>query len=329
MNLSIIIPLYNKERYINRCLDSIYSQDVDECLFEIIVVNDGSIDNSVAIAEEFEMDHENLRIIHQENKGLSAARNYGLKFAKNDYVWFVDGDDMLPPNALETVFTYVNKEKDLDVLSSPLLWTYDDKKKNKLDINIDSNTYITCKEYLSSGFSVGCVGRFITKKRLIKEKKIYFPEGIIHEDAVWGMEILYVANNVLLLSKPYYNYCQDDEESIMHTISIKSAYSLWEGHRLLSNFCNEDVTEKDKKWFREDLLGLFVSMYSFIRPISNSSEYAIFKAEFKEYKNRECWRCFKNGSLKIKLKSLLLITTPFFIHDFSYIWKNFLRYYTR
>ena len=89
MKLSIVIPVYNVEDYIRGTLDSIYNQKVDEQCFEVIVVNDGTPDNSMKIVKEFAATHQNLTIINQENQGLSAARNAGIKVAKGVYIWVV------------------------------------------------------------------------------------------------------------------------------------------------------------------------------------------------------------------------------------------------
>ena len=100
MKLSIVIPVYNVEPFIRGTLDSIYKQGVDESLFEVIVVNDGTPDNSMAIVEMFADAHTNLAIINQKNQGLSAARNSGITVAKGDYIWVVDSDDSITENSI-------------------------------------------------------------------------------------------------------------------------------------------------------------------------------------------------------------------------------------
>ena len=93
MKLSIIIPVYNVEKFITRCLHSCVSQNLSINEFEIVVVNDGTRDNSMKFVSQFAEEYSNISIINQENKGLSAARNRGLSVAKGDYVWFVDSDE--------------------------------------------------------------------------------------------------------------------------------------------------------------------------------------------------------------------------------------------
>lgn len=100
MNLSIIIPIYNVEKYLSDCLNSVINQKKSDLTYEIIIVNDGTPDNSLKIAEDYAKSHNNITIISQENQGLGGARNTGLKAASGDYVWFIDSDDWINLNSL-------------------------------------------------------------------------------------------------------------------------------------------------------------------------------------------------------------------------------------
>lgn len=96
--LSIVVPVYNVERYLGRCIDSFAFADSD--VFEVILVDDGSADGSAVICDRFASEHENVRVLHQDNSGVSAARNAGLELAVGEYIWFVDGDDLLADGAI-------------------------------------------------------------------------------------------------------------------------------------------------------------------------------------------------------------------------------------
>ena len=99
MKLSIVIPVYNVEKYVSECLDSCLEQNVDITDYEIIIVNDGSTDNSANLINLYAK-QSNIIIINQENLGLSAARNAGIKIAKGEYIWIVDSDDWIEPGIL-------------------------------------------------------------------------------------------------------------------------------------------------------------------------------------------------------------------------------------
>ena len=103
--LSLIIPMYNVELYIEKCLNSCINQDLSADEYEIIIVNDGSKDNSLSIAESIAQKHNNVRIITQTNGGLSSARNTGLINSRGEYIWFIDSDDWIEPNVLKELYT--------------------------------------------------------------------------------------------------------------------------------------------------------------------------------------------------------------------------------
>ena len=114
--LSIIIPMYNCEKYINDCLDSILESDLPKDEYEVIIINDGSKDKGPEIAQKYVSAHNNFTYLTQENQGQSVARNYGLEKAKGEYVWFVDGDDKLD-NSLIDLFSLLSSLPTLDILA--------------------------------------------------------------------------------------------------------------------------------------------------------------------------------------------------------------------
>ena len=114
MKLSVIIPIFNGEDTLQRCLDSVVSQQVED--LEIILVNDGSTDKSLKICQQFAEHHGQTVIIEQDNQGLSVARNSGLQVATGDYVTFVDCDDYLESNSYKALISKLNEDKDIDIL---------------------------------------------------------------------------------------------------------------------------------------------------------------------------------------------------------------------
>ena len=125
MLVSIIIPIYNVEKYIEQCFTSIYAQDISEDIFEVIAVNDGTPDNSMSIVKTIASQHKNLVIINQENQGLSVARNTGLDHAKGEYIWFVDSDDWLTKDSLSIVLDTIISYPKIDVFATVLMMQYE------------------------------------------------------------------------------------------------------------------------------------------------------------------------------------------------------------
>ena len=142
MKLSIIVPVYNVADYLAKCLDSLLTQDLPQNEYEIIVVNDGSTDNSGDIAQQYADKYAGITLINQANQGLSGARNTGIQQAKGDYIQFVDSDDYLEVYVLGGLMKQIEKDK-LDVLRY---------KYQNVRINNASNKYEIFKPYKSSSF---------------------------------------------------------------------------------------------------------------------------------------------------------------------------------
>ena len=125
MFLSIIVPVYNTEKYLTECLDSLLEQDIDTDDYEIICINDGSTDNSLDILQKYVNEYSNVVVINQQNKGVSAARNRGMESAKGDYFWFVDSDDLVQKNILNRLKNIIIIEN-CDCLSARLYFFNDE-----------------------------------------------------------------------------------------------------------------------------------------------------------------------------------------------------------
>lgn len=230
MKLSIIIPIYNVEKYVNGTLSSIYDQGADERQFEVIVVNDGTPDNSMSIVEEFAKDHSNLVIINQKNQGLSAARNAGLRVAKSPYVWFVDSDDKIEKDSLCEIFKILNAE-DSDILGFGVIRVGEKdnavfgerpflKEKN---YHMYGKTFLGKKMY--NRIHIGLVQRYVYKTRFLKEKELSFLPGIWYEDDQFNVRAFFLASKVTIFDVDIYRYLMRNNGNIMSTVSMKSIFS--------------------------------------------------------------------------------------------------------
>ena len=152
--ISFIVPVYNVEKYVKQCLDSILAQIGDFPGSEIIVVNDGTKDNSMAIIEHLELEHSCIRVINQENGGLSRARNAGIEAAKGDYIWLVDSDDWLDKNALKILYQAMSTHPNFDLYVTALNWTIDGVVI-KQDIDKLNATYDCGIEYIKKNGTTG------------------------------------------------------------------------------------------------------------------------------------------------------------------------------
>lgn len=208
IKLSIIIPVYNVEKYVGRCIESCLKQDLALSTYEILVVNDGSQDGSMEVVRQFACQYNNIRIVEQENAGLSAARNIGLKNAKGEYVWFIDSDDYVESDVLGNLINDCYSQE-LDVLCFGLQLSYDNGNKEQYAI-IDNSKGVV----LRGESFVALVGMppaawcAIYRKKFLFDNRIHFLEGVIHEDQEFTPRVYYLAQRIKYSSIIAYNYYQ-------------------------------------------------------------------------------------------------------------------------
>lgn len=228
MFLSIIIPAYNVQNYIKKCVLSCLNQDLPSFPYEILIINDGSQDNTPSIAEELSKRYNNVKIISQKNQGLSGARNTGLKYATGKYVWFIDSDDYISSNILKKIHTILT-ETDLDILW--LQWQRVDEQGNILpkeknwiqtqDLNITDGPYFL-RHILGMCFYAWA---FLFKRSFLIENGLLFKEGIYYEDLEAIPFFIEKAQKIKYEPLIAYNYLQR-KGSILHSINSKLIESL-------------------------------------------------------------------------------------------------------
>lgn len=261
--LSVIIPVYNVEKYIYKCLNSIYSQDFPHDKVEIIVVNDGTPDKSIDKIDVFIKQYDNLTIINQANQGLSMARNNGLAKAVGRYVWFVDSDDWLQNNSLNIILSCISLY-DIDMISTKLIRVSEKNGRAQTDRRskyINGKKLLKGKDFL---FDEGCyapVQQFIYKREFLLINNLQFYPKIHHEDAQFNFRALYLCNDLYLLDEPVYNYLLRGSGSIMSSISVTNGEDLVLIHKTLYEFGNKYVTKQDLKEWRAVISGMLFTIF--------------------------------------------------------------------
>lgn len=209
--VSVIVPVYNVEKYLKQCLNSIVNQTYKN--LEIIIVNDGTKDNSMKIVEEYLQD-KRIKVINKENGGLGSARNRGIEEATGDYISFVDSDDYISLNIYEELLKKI-EENDIIIFNYS---KFDDKSGEIL-----YEKYINDKEletiipneynYLYSKISTSCWNK-LYKTSYIRENSFKFLE-ILYEDVLWNIEVIFKTSKINLVNKSYYYYRINRNDSIM------------------------------------------------------------------------------------------------------------------
>ena len=157
MIISIIIPIYNVERYIKQCLSSLFIKDIYFQYYniEIIIVNDGTADKSMEIVEQFANLYRNIIIIEQTNQGLSVARNIGLEHATGDYIWFIDSDDWLTDDAISIVMKAISENPEIEVFATILNMYYEESGKTSIEYKPNPNVRTGC-DYMFRNHDANC-----------------------------------------------------------------------------------------------------------------------------------------------------------------------------
>lgn len=216
--ISIIIPVYNVEKYIERCIKSVLNQDLKPNEYEILVVDDESPDNSVSIVKRLQLDNPQIHLYRQKNKGLGGARNTGIINAKGKYLLFLDADDYLEKNAISTILDYCI-DNDLDILEFGAVGVTEQKKeiyRKSIATHeiIDGYSYLYKNQYMNSACNK------LYSSSFLKKNKLFFKERIFIEDFEFNTRAFYYANRVIGVDIIVSNFVQTSN-SITRNRNIK------------------------------------------------------------------------------------------------------------
>lgn len=243
MLLSIIIPVYNIEEYIGECLDSLIQQNVDIGLYEVIAVDDGSTDNSGKILDEYAGKHENITVYHKSNGGVSSARNLALDCAKGEYIWFVDGDDLIAPNVLKEIFLNI-KVNDFPDLMKVNVQAFTDGKE-KPDFSSSALLGEGTVEYSDWMFT------WFINRKIIEKNNIRFDENVAFgEDDIFCVFVNQYVRTIAKFNKIVYFYRQR-EGSALHSVITEKNFEKF----LKSYSASLDYAKKyDFFWYKKDMV---------------------------------------------------------------------------
>lgn len=226
---SIIIPAYNVERYIEECIYSVLNQNYID--YEILLINDGSSDETLAICEHLAKKYRTIRLFSKENEGLSETRNFGIKKATGEYLFFLDADDLLETDALNKIEYSLESQHNPDVLITNYT-RIDAITKNEIDIDkipefcFDTNETPPIYKQFAECYIYGDMAiiaqRFIVKRNYIIENNLFFKKGILHEDELWSPQVFLNAKSVGYCRESCYRYRYNREGSITQTGNVKN-----------------------------------------------------------------------------------------------------------
>ncbi len=206
IKVSIIVPVYNVEKYLRECLDSLVGQTLKD--IEIIVVNDGSSDNSLQILEEYAAGDVRIKVINQENAGVSVARNRGINCAVGEFVGFVDSDDWVDLDFCEKLYLAAKGDA-ADIAGGKIILCAENGKFKKRRVKARNRALKTLKEkwcYLLDNGEHCYVCNKIYRRELLVDKKIFFAEGKKYEDILWSLQAIKLLGAAVAIADVSYYY---------------------------------------------------------------------------------------------------------------------------
>lgn len=239
--ISVIIPVYNTEKYLQRCVDSVLAQTFTD--YELILVDDGSKDSSGGLCDENARKDNRIRVFHQKNQGQAAARNFGVSQARGKWICFIDSDDVIHPQMLEVLYDAIKIHKvkisvcgSLEAEDIPEDF-YEEQKVSSSRIGIDENYMIQLRTQEGSHhYTYWCIWAKLIDKQLIIDNS--FTDGRIYEDTAVMCKWLYYSREIAVVEETFYFYQYNPTGTMHGRASVKKMDELWSA-------------EEQQKFFRE------------------------------------------------------------------------------
>lgn len=309
MKLSIVVPVYNVERYVRKCILSIINQEDD--LFkgiEVIVVNDGSKDKSVEQIQDLVDGYDNITLVNQENLSLSVARNNGMALATGDYVWFVDSDDWITSNAVNVIMPYLDNINDIVTINYTVV-----NEEGEF-----SRSTPFCEAKTMSGkdtFRQRCefatmAQRGIYRKEFMSKNNLTFMPGVYNQDDELCLRASYLAESVTLIPDSVYYFLRttgDKHKSIMNSGKPKYGFDYLTVSKSLEKFADEHIKETDIYKLFQGRIAVLINMG--LIAISKCSEEDQRKY-IEMYKDLNLERCYYKAGGKYFLEGVLFSLFP-------------------
>ena len=286
--LSILIPAYNVERWLPRCLNSILSQVEDDV--EIVIVDDGSTDTTLQCANEFAEKWNDIRVFSKHNEGVGAARNYLLDKACGEFIWFVDSDDYIAESALQHILSELNSTIDL------------------LSVSYNGGVFTpfegSTTEYIQKGYINGYLWTKIIRRSVIEDAHIRFdPQRYSQEDWFFLMQVYPLLGNIKQITLQAYVYCDDNENSVMREAHAEhtrrnvadSRETICNFKRFIDSHRDQSYSRAYEQWMNFSAAGYLYSLF----PIDYTMEE--IKNDIKIFREKGVYPVGKTGRRKADL----------------------------
>lgn len=327
--LTFVVPCYNVEKFIQRCLDSIYACGLPESQFEVLCINDCSPDNTIDILKSNQKNHGNLRIInHEANKGLGGGRNTGIKEARGKYLWFVDSDDEIVANGFVDALSLA-LEMDLDVLCFNYCRIDEEGKELSRHLVFEKTSVADGYSYVNKVFGnsivyhMGYVVRFLYRVDYLRSHQLFFPDHVHWEDTVFMPKSILLAERIASVPQVFYAY-RFNPDSISGAFGraypAKSIYdySFCAGRDLLS-FSEEIKDDALRHSFRNTAIQKYINGFAIDLLRTSKRERKRFFELIKE--RGESVKPLKHYMNFINRLMLVPIVGPWFANSMSSVYQ--------
>lgn len=250
MRLSFVVPMFNASSSIEKCLVSTQKQDIPASDYEVVVINDGSTDDSLVVAKKVSTCYQNIHIYSQSNSGLSIARNAALDRAKGNYIFFLDSDDWISENCLNKIVTACEKNN-LDMLRICAANVINDVPIRRF--SLEDGKIVTGKEMLK-GNVPACAPFSVYSRDFLNRHNLRFYPGIFHEDNEFTPRAFYLAERVSALNDIIY-YVNQTQGSITRSVNVKKPLDLTIVMKNLDYFSHKYIKKSDAPLFHRIIAG--------------------------------------------------------------------------
>lgn len=332
--VSIIIPCYNVEIYVEECINSVIAQDYEN--WECIIINDGSMDDTLEIIRRLESKEIRISVLTQDNMGLSATRNKGIDHAKGEFLFFLDSDDVLSIHAISTLIASFQNNDIITGLTTAVAFSNGEVIKGSQllhpkedSITFQNNNFEVLVRAMETGLTPVAQNR-LYRRDFIIENELYFKSGILHEDELWFFETMLFAKNIKFINVETYFYRIDNQNSITKNVGDRNLESYLEVmEQIINKYSNHNNFKLISNWYAVYIKKIFLDFA--IRERSKLSDEIITRLEVVL---KNCYKALgkekmlsKNNEIyyktinKLSLKSFTTIEKYFFRNPVNSIRK--------
>lgn len=310
LKLSIVVPVYEAEQYLSKCVESLLAQDLPPGAYEIILVDDGSPDRSGEICDRYAAQYSHIRTIHCENRGVGGARNNGVKVAQGKYVQFVDSDDFLEANVLNFLVDKMERDQ-LDILRFNYQNVNDQYEVFEPNQNRTSKPFVDYRDevcdgltFLTERLGYACYACQFVVKRVLLDGCL-FREDVFFEDTEWTPSILLESKRVTSTNMVVYNYWIRNG-SITRSNDMDRVMKVVNDMLLLLDFLRvQKLKATDPRWFDGMTAHLVLSLVSYVTiHCYDKKHMVIHELKNKRVLPLRCFHVTKNNFFKIQIMNI-------------------------